>query len=139
MPLPRRKARRGKRLFSNFQWGTCHHFSVSPQTPALQKTLLFGAEEGGPAGQSPAFTAAASTVRKLLLVCIVVASFSNFLATFDQDLWQALILREEAIRTFPANDRHVRQTTICRLIVMHVFQPSFNSSAAAAIASRRVG
>ena len=40
---------------------------------------------------------------------LVVASFSNFLATFDQDLWQALILK----RPFSVNNGTYNATTIC--------------------------
>ena len=52
----------------------------------------------------------------------VVGSFSNFLATFDQDLWQALILK----RPFSVNSGTYNATTICSAvwIVMHVFQSS---------------
>ena len=62
----------------------------------------------------------------ILLLHTGVASFSNFLATFDQDLWQALILK----RPFSVNDGTYNATTICSAvwIVMHVFQSSFNST-----------
>ena len=60
----------------------------------------------------------------ILLLHTDVASFSNFLATFDQDLWQALILK----RLFSVNDSTYNDYYVyAALIVMHVFQSTLAS------------